>query len=145
VPVPEPVGLLIGAARRGFKRAVSERVRSYGLTSLQFWVLVNIDELDGPSLSHLSERLRLDAPTTSRTVQQLIRRKLVKPESDRGDKRRLRLKLTAAARPRLGPLRALAAEMRGAAVHGLSRDEEETLRELLRKIIARLEALPGAA
>jgi DNA-binding MarR family transcriptional regulator len=74
-------------------------------------------------------------------VTQLLRRKLVKAEGDRGDRRRLRLRLTALGRGKIGSLRALAAELRSAAVHGLTRNEEEALRALLRKIIGNLDAL----
>jgi MarR family transcriptional regulator, organic hydroperoxide resistance regulator len=139
--VKEPVGLLIAAARRRMKRAVQERVAPHGLTVQQFWVLVNIDEADHPSLGEIAGRLRMDAPAASRAVTQLLRRKLVKAEGDRGDRRRLRLRLTAQGRGKIVVLRVLAAELRSAAVHGLSRGEEETLRELLRKIIANLDAL----
>ena len=137
----EPVGLLIAAARQRMKRAVQERVAPHGLTPQQFWALINIDEMEGPSLGEIAARLRLDAPTASRAVTQLLRRKLVKAEGDRGDRRRLRLRLTALGRGKIAPLRALAAELRGAAVHGLTRDEEEALRALLRKIIGNLDAL----
>ena len=137
----EPVGLLIAAARRRMKRAVQERVAPHGLTPQQFWVLINIDEMEGPSLGEIAARLRLDAPTASRAVTQLLRRKLVKAEGDRGDRRRLRLYLTPLGRDRIRPLRALAARLRSAAVHGLTGKEEETLRRLLRKMIANLDLL----
>src|ERR1700744_4201220 len=110
------------------KRAVAERVREYGLSPLQFWGLVNIDEVEGESLSEVAARLRMDVPTASRTVTQLLKRKLLKSEGDEGDRRRLHLGLTPLAKERIEPLRELAAELRGAAVHGLSKDEEETLR-----------------
>jgi DNA-binding MarR family transcriptional regulator len=141
--VREPVSLLIGAARRKMKRAVTDRVREHGLTPLQFWVLVNVDEVDGESLSEVAARLRMDVPTASRTVTQLLKRKLLKSEGDDGDRRRLHLSLTPLAKERIEPLRELAAELRGAAVHGLTKEEEETLRTLLRKIIANLDALVG--
>jgi DNA-binding MarR family transcriptional regulator len=137
----EPVGLLIGAARRRMKRAVTDRVKPHGLTAQQFWALVNIEEVEGSSLGDIAERMRMDAPTASRAVTQLLRRKLVKAEGDRGDRRRLRLRLTPAGKARMPPLRQLAAELRGAAVHGLSADEEAALRALLRKVIANLDAL----
>lgn len=141
----EAVGLLIGAARRRMKRAVEERVRPYGLTPQQFWALINIDEADGPSLGEIAARLRMDAPTASRAVTQLLRRKLVKAEGDRGDRRRLRLWLAPAGRAKIGELHALAAQLRGGAVHGLSRQEEETVCVLLRKIIANLDAMLDGA
>ena len=141
MPDKEPIGLLIGAARRQIKRVVTERVRPHGLTAQQFWVLINIEEANNPSLGEIAARLRMDAPTASRAVAQLLKRALVKAEGDRGDRRRLRLKLTSAGRAKLGPLRELAAELRSAPVQGLSRDEEETLRALLKKIISSLDAL----
>lgn len=143
MPDKEPIGLLIGAARRQIKRVVTERVRAHDLTAQQFWVLVNIEEAKGPSLGEIAARLRMDAPTASRAVGQLLKRALVKAEGDRGDRRRLRLKLTTAGRVRLAPLRGLAAELRTAPLEGLSREEEETLRALLRKIISNMEAMMG--
>ena len=141
VPDKEPIGLLIGAARRQIKRMVTERVRTHDLTAQQFWVLVNIEEARGPSLGEIAGRLRMDAPTASRAVGPLLKRALVKSEGDRGDRRRLRLKLTSAGRARLAPLRELAAELRTAPVEGFSREEEETLRALLRRIIFNMETI----
>src|SRR2546423_7816989 len=137
----EPVGLLIAAARRKMKRAVHERVAPHGLTTQQFWALVNIDEADRPSLREVAERMRMDAPTASRAVTQLLRRQLVRAEGDRNDRRLLRLQLTRKGRAKIGALRHLAAELRGAAVHGLTRDEEGTLRTLLREVIGNLDEL----
>jgi DNA-binding MarR family transcriptional regulator len=142
--VKEPVGLLIAAARRRMKRAVQSRVSPHGLSPQQFWVLIHIDEADGPSLGEVAARLRLDAPTASRAVTQLLRRKLVKAEGDLGDRRRVRLSLTPQGRERIAVLRRVAADLRSVTVHGLTRDEEETLRQLLRKLIANLDGLPGA-
>src|SRR3954465_4621323 len=144
-PVPvtdtEPVGLLIAAARARMKRAVTDRVRPHGLTPQQFWALINIDEADGPSLGEVAERLRMDPPSASRAVTQLLRRKLVSAEGDAGDRRRVRLQLTRAGKAKIGALRGLAAELRGGAVHGLTREEEQTLRALLRKVIMNLDQL----
>jgi DNA-binding MarR family transcriptional regulator len=122
---------------------VVARVEGHGLTPQQFWALINIDEADGPSLRQIGERLRMDAPTASRAVTQLLKRSLVRAEGDRGDRRRLRLRLTPSGRARIGPLRGLAAELRSAALYGLTRDEEATLRALLRKIIANLDRFGG--
>lgn len=139
MPGKEPVGLLIGAARRKLRRLVAERVAPYGLSPQQFSALITIDEADGPSLGEIAGRLRMDAPTASRAVTQLLQKKLVAAEGDRGDRRRLRLRLTASGRAKIGPLRALWAELRGAGVHGLNREEEEMLRQLLHKVIANLD------
>ena len=122
---------------------MAERVETHGLSPQQFWALILIDEADGPSLREVAERLRMDAPTASRAVTLLLKRRLVAAEGDRGDRRRLRLRLTPSGRAKIGPLRALAAELRGAAVHGLTRAEEETLRGLLQKMVTNLDRFSG--
>jgi DNA-binding MarR family transcriptional regulator len=141
----EPVGVLIAVARRRLRQMVASRVEAHGLTPQQFWTLINIDEADGPSLSQIAERLRMDAPRASRAVTQLLKRRWVAAEGDRGDRRRLRLRLTHSGRDKIAHLRVLAAELRGAAFYGLMREEEATLRTLLRKIIANLDRPGGEA
>jgi hypothetical protein len=45
----DPLGRLIGAARRRLKQTVGRRVSRYGLSSQQFWVLVHLDDTDEPA------------------------------------------------------------------------------------------------
>jgi len=141
----EPVGVLIAVARLRLRQMVASRVAAHGLTPQQFWALINIDEADGPSLSQIAERLRMDAPRASRAVTQLLKRRWVAAEGDRGDRRRLRLRLTHSGRGKIAHLRMLAAKLRSAAFYGLMREEEATLRALLHKIIANLDRPGGEA
>src|SRR2546423_7838404 len=80
-------------------------------------------------------------PPASRAVPALPRRQVGEAEGDRNDRRLLRLQLTRKGREKIGILRNLAAELRGAAVHGLTRGEEEMLRTLLREVITNLDEL----
>jgi DNA-binding MarR family transcriptional regulator len=132
----EPVGLLIGTARRKLKQAVAARVRPYRLSVQQFWVLVAVAERHGASQSELAERLRLDAPTASRTIASLAARGLVRSASDPADRRRSRMELSAKGEALAGRVLPLAHEARAAVVAGLTQAEQETLRHLLRKVIA---------
>jgi len=141
----EPVGLLIGAARRRIKQAVGHRLRGYGLTPQQFWVLVNVSEREGLALRELAERLRLDHPTTSRIVSLLRRRKLVRMGGHPGDRRRCCLGLTAAGRTLVAEVHPLAREVREAVVQGMSAAEQDRLRRLLRQVMANMERFEGAA
>ena len=50
----EHIGLLIGTARRRIKQALGSRVRHYGLTPRQFWILVALYEHPGLSLRELA-------------------------------------------------------------------------------------------
>ncbi|PYQ08719.1 MAG: hypothetical protein DMF82_00885 [Acidobacteria bacterium] len=141
----EPVGLLIGSARRRIKQAVGHRLRGHGLTPQQFWVLINVGEREGLALRELAERLRLDHPTTSRIVSLLRRRKLIRMGGHPGDRRRCCLGLTATGRELVGELRPLAREVREAVVQGMSAADQERLRRLLRQVMANMERFESAA
>jgi DNA-binding MarR family transcriptional regulator len=135
----EHIGLLIGAVRRRIKQAIGSRVRHYGLTTQQFWMLVAIHEHSGFSLGELAAHARMDTPTASRVVFTLMSRKLVEVKSDAADRRRARLHLRPAGAALTEELLDLATAVRGAVVQGLSASEQAALRAGLRKIIANME------
>jgi DNA-binding MarR family transcriptional regulator len=135
----DPLGRLIGAARRRLKQAVGRRVSRFGLSSQQFWVLVHLDEEDGPALVGLCAVLRIDPPTASRIIAALTRRGLVRAIEDPKDRRRARLRLTAEGRALARELAPLAAEFRAAVERDLTRRESVELRRLLRKVITGLD------
>ena len=139
----EPVGLLIGAARRGIKQAVGRRVGRYRLTPPQFWLLLAIQEGRAPSLGAIVDRLRGDQPTASRIVAALVRRKLVRADVDPDDRRRTLLSCTPAGMALRAPLTSVAAEIRGAIVAGMDEEEQEMLRVGLRKVIENVERFDG--
>ena len=130
---------LIGLARRRLKQATGARVARYGLSPQQFWVMVFLDDADGPTLTQLCERIRADAPTASRIVSALTRRGLVKPLRDVRDRRRTLLKLTPAGRRLAASLQPIAREVRGVVERDLDRSEAAELRRLLNKVIDSLD------
>jgi MarR family transcriptional regulator for hemolysin len=137
----EHIGLLIAAARRRIKQAVGSRVRSYELTTQQFWVLVAIYEHPGFSLGELAARIRMDTPTASRVVFALMNRKLVEVRDDAEDRRRARLHLKPAGAVLAKELHALATTVRAALVQGLSATDQAALRTGLRQVIANMDRL----
>jgi DNA-binding MarR family transcriptional regulator len=141
----EPIGLLIGVARRRIKQAVGQRVRPWRLTPQQFWLLVGIHEEGGPSLSDLAERRRVDQPTASRVMAALVRRKLVRAEEDPRDRRRARFVCTPAGEALQPALGALANEIRRAVIDGLDDATQEAVRAGLRRVIDNMDRLEKAA
>ncbi len=135
----EHIGLLIGAVRQRIKQAVGSCVRSYELTSQQFWMLVAIYEHPGYSLGELAAHVRMDKPTASRVVFTLMNRKLVAVRGDAADRRRACLHLKPAGAAIAKDLHGLAATVRAAVVEGLSAAEQAALRASLRKIIANMD------
>jgi len=135
----EPVGLLIGAARRRIKQALGSHARRYHLTTQQFWVLVTIYEHPGFSLGELAAHLRMDKPTASRLVFTLVKRQLVQVRGDVADRRRACLYLELAGTAVGRELRELATAVRAAVVRGFSAAELMALRTSLRKIITNMD------
>ncbi len=141
----EHIGLLIGAVRGRIKQAVASRVRSYNLSSQQFWMLIAIYEHPGYSLGELAAHVRMDKPTASRVVFALMNRKLVVVRGDAADRRRACLHLKPAGARIAKELHGVAAAVRAAVVDGLGAAEQSALRASLRKIIANMDRFQSSA
>ena len=139
----EYVGLLIAAARRRVKQAALARAAHHGLSVQQFWFLVAVAERPGSAHSEIAARLRTDAPTASRVLGALERRRLVRTAPDREDRRRMCVYPTPAG-ARLAPeVMASAREIRTAVTAGMTPREVEQLRHGLRRVNENLDRLGG--
>ncbi len=145
LPTQEYPGLLIAVARRRIKQVVFARTARRGISPQQFWLLVGLRERRAPSQTELAERLHVDAPTASRVVATLVRRRLVRVEQDPDDRRRARVHLTRAGEELADELARIASEIRAAMVDGMSPSELDSLRRGLHKIISNLESLEARA
>jgi DNA-binding MarR family transcriptional regulator len=143
LPRQEYPGHLIAVARRRIKQAVLARAAVHGLSTQQFWTVVALLELSGQSQGELAERLRVDAPTASRVLAALVKRRLVRSEPDPLDRRRTRPVLTRTGEELARALAKSAEEIRAAVVEGMTPAEVDGLRRGLRKVIANLERLDG--
>lgn len=139
--IPEPAALLISAIRRRLKQVVDAKVRPFGLSPAQFWVLNRLFEREGLSLRELAESLHMDTPTASRVVSALVRQKLVRTEDDPADRRRARLALTARGRAMAEKLHSIAVTTRSAVEAPLTPVERDTLRALLVKALGHVSQL----
>lgn len=141
----EYVGLLIAAARSRIKQEVLARVAQHGLTVPQFWILIRLAEQPGVSQAALAERCRADAPTISRTLSALARRRLVRADLDPADRRRSRVSLTASGERLAAHLAGVARQVRATVEAGMTRAEIAALQDGLRRVIANLDGLAAAA
>ncbi len=121
------------------RQVVHAEARGHRLAPQQFWVLLAIDEAGPLSLGALSDRLPIDAPTASRVVASLTRRRLVRMAEDPQDRRRLLIAPTAEGADLAVRLRPLARELRDAVIAGFSPSEVAALRTSLRRILANLD------
>ena len=136
-----PIGLLMALVRRRQRQAVEMRVRDLGLSNQQFWLLVALVERQGASLAEILAALPMDQPTASRVLAALSLRKLVRLDSDPGDRRRRRMVLTPRGEQFGARCLVVAAQVRQAAEAHFSSDEIATLRGWLRRIVDNLDEL----
>ena len=134
-----PLGLLVGAVRRRLKQAVDVRARALGLSPQQFWVVMALAEMEGPSLGALAARQHMDPPTASRVLTTLVRRGLARIAAHPTDRRRAVLALTPRGRALAARVRPIALEVRAAVERGFAPEEKSRLRAGLTRMLENLE------
>ncbi|MBI5521480.1 MAG: MarR family transcriptional regulator [Desulfarculus sp.] len=77
---------------------LKERLRPYGLTTLQQLILGTLSLEDGQSAGEIGQRLVLDSATVSGTLDRLADGGWISKETDPNDRRVVRISLTAKAR-----------------------------------------------
>ena len=128
-------GYNLGKAYKRVVRDFEEEFRSSALTLPQFAVLVNTGVDEPASGSEIARRLGSDVSTTSRTMDVLERRGLVK--ESRGEDRRVRLyELTAAGRSALDEALSKWDRIRRRVIEGLDQAEWETTLNTLKRLTA---------
>ncbi len=140
-PLEEPIGLLIASARSRIKQAVLARTAIHRLPVQQFWLLIALWEYPDVSQGELAKSVQLDAPTPSRVIAGLIRRRLARKDPDARDGRSWRISLTPAGQRLAQEMYGIAGEVRAAVSGGMTEAEQQALRAGLRRVIENVERL----
>ncbi len=85
------LSMLVAAARRSIKHAVSPLLEPLDLTPHQAWMILLLRETGPLSLTDLASRMWLDHPTASRLVHSLEERRLLAINQDPDHGRRIRI------------------------------------------------------
>ena len=102
-------------------------------------LLLSLWEEDGLTQRQLSNRVQIEEPTTTRTLDRMERDGLVSRIRDKDDRRRIHIFLTERASQLKDELIPYAKEVNARATHGLSEQDKAKANSLLTYIIARLE------
>ncbi len=109
----------------------------------QLTMLEWVDAHSGCQLSEMAEGLRVTTPTVSVGVRRLEETGLIERFSDPGDGRAVRLWLTPKAQTLVQAARRFRMDKMQKLITGLSRDEQDTLRDLLDKALSGAETGSG--
>lgn len=135
-PDPETrLGRLLAMAQKRASRALRAELEPFGITPVQFAVLMELYRCNGLSLNTLAERLRADPPTICGVIDCLVNAAYVERRPDPSDRRRLRLFATEKARAIESALYAADARREAAITRHLTPEECEALKDLLRRVV----------
>ncbi len=137
----------LGEVQRLMRAYADKGAARYGITRAQWAVLAKVERTEGMKQTELAEQLEMQPITLTRLIDKLCDNGWIERRGDDNDRRVNRLYLKKAARPLLGKLAGLKAEITAAALDGLSpADAErlvaqlETIKENVRNALQTIEA-----
>jgi len=133
------IGYLITQAQRLLHKGLGMKLQQHGVTVAQWTVLVVLWEVDGLTQKELSDRVTVETATLSRTIDRMERDGLVKRVRSETDRRQVHVFLTDYGAGLWRDLVPEAETMLKLALEGIDADEEETLRHLLKRVIANVQ------
>jgi len=130
-PVKREIAFTIMDVARMLKTYADQRARQFGISRAQWAVLIRIERSEGLKQSELAELLDLQPISLTRLLDRLADNGLIERRADPNDRRANRLYLKPAARPLLGRLSELGADMMETVLEGLdAKSIDRMLKEL---------------
>jgi MarR family transcriptional regulator for hemolysin len=118
-PVKREIAFTIMDVARMLKTYADQRARQFGISRAQWAVLIRIERTEGLKQSELAELLDLQPISLTRLLDRLADNGLIERRADPNDRRANRLYLKPAAKPLLGRLTELGADMMETVLEGL--------------------------
>ena len=118
-PVNREIAFTIMDVARLLKTYADQRARQFGISRAQWAVLIRIERTEGLKQSELAELLDLQPISLTRLLDRLADNGLIERRADPNDRRANRLYLKPAAKPLLGRLSELGADMMETVLEGL--------------------------
>ena len=126
---------LLNQANQAVRSQFEAALRGLQMTGIQYTILTIVDEYEGISSAELSRRFFVTAQTMNEIINGLVQRGLIARKEDPGNKRILRMKLTAAGRRLLKKCEGVADRIEEAAFDWIDPHEYEALRQSLRALL----------
>jgi MarR family transcriptional regulator, transcriptional regulator for hemolysin len=141
LPIKREIAFIIMDVARLLKTYADQRARQFGISRAQWAVLIRINRVEGLKQSELAELLDLQPISLTRLLDRLADNGLIERRSDPNDRRANRLYLRPAAKPLLGRLSELGADMMETVLEGL---DAKALDRLLKELGVLKDNLRGA-
>jgi DNA-binding MarR family transcriptional regulator len=109
-------------------------VTDFGITQSIGYLLINIDEIDGTTVSQAAALLGLKSTSLSRMLNQLEKTGLIYRESNQGDKRSVKIYLTTLGKEKRQQARAVVKEFNNYLNDHINETDKQYLIDMLKKI-----------
>lgn len=140
--VGDSVGYLLHQLVLSMRRQITLAMAEHDLTAAQWYPLWKLHR-DGPcGAQELSRDMEMDAGAMTRLIDRLVAKGLVGRARSSTDRRVTTLSVTPAGRAVAAGVPDVLAKVNNAYLRGFDRDEWETLKGLLRRMLANGQALP---
>ena len=134
-------GFLMHDVARLMRTSYDRRVRDFGLTRSQWWVITHLYRNDGLNQSELADTLDIERASLGRLLDRLEANGWVRREPCGKDRRVKRVRLTDEVAPVMREMRSIAAGLRRDAMSGITPHEQEAFVDTLLTIKSNLTAL----
>ena len=112
----------------------NQLVTEFGITQSIGYLLINIDEKDGTTVSQAASLLGLKSTSLSRMLSQLEKSGLIYRESNQGDKRSVKIYLTEIGKEKRHLARGVVRQFNNYLNKHINEHDKEYLTEMLKKI-----------
>jgi DNA-binding MarR family transcriptional regulator len=136
----ESMGYQVNLLARLLAQLLQHHVAPHGVVPGQFAQLLALYDRDGQTPSELSETVRIEPATMTKTLQRMERDGLVERRPDPGDGRRVRIHLSTRAKALEPTLKAIVADLNAGALDGLSPRQVAAFMNTLGRVIGNTEA-----
>ena len=134
------IGKYISQLYRKSSVFINKELAKYGIRSGQLMFLVDLYLKDGKNHEEISERLKIDKATTARALKKLEEQDFIKRIRDDNDKRSNKIYLTDTSKDLKEEVYGVLDEWNEKISKSLTREEKETLANLLEKVCKNINA-----
>lgn len=135
-----PFGRTVGLTARAFKKRLNENLTDSGtdMTADQFITLMNLRLQDGLRQNAVTDLLGCDKTKTTRIIDSLQLKQLVKRIQDDTDRRQRMIHLTAKGKETCRMLESVGWATQEEALRGIPENQRKTCREVLNQVLINL-------
>ena len=134
VPHQETIDYCLKIVWQTVANRYNQLVTEFGITQSIGYLLINIDETEGTTVSQAAALLGLKSTSLSRMLRQMEKLGLIFRESNEGDKRSVKIYLTALGKEKRHQARGLVREFNNYLNSHISESDKEYLIKMLKKI-----------